>query len=216
MAPRAATFRRNVILLVTAACIARVGIWAVSWRTVASLNEASFQVQHAQKILGALESVRSGLESVVALERGYLITGRPSDLRAFIDAQRMTRQNVAILWDLARGEPVQQPFVTDLAHLIDKRFAIADATTATRRKTGFASARERVLAGQGSPQMVGTLAKIDAARAKELDLLDTRARAQQADTTRALNGISVMAVLSMIALIAVALWLLPTFDSVKR
>lgn len=212
MAPKASTFRRNVILMVTAACVVRAGIGIVSWQNVENLEAASLEVGHSLEILGALESVRSGLERSVSLERAYLISGLPSSLEDVAEAQRRTRQSLAILWELASVDLGPRPLVADLAPLVDARFAASDSIVETRRRSGLAAARELVLAGRGAAQMTAALAKIDAASDAERRLLRDRSLAQRAKTTRALNGIAFVAVLSMLVLIAVAVWLLPAFD----
>lgn len=99
MIPRAATFRRNVILLVTAACAVRVWIWFASWRTVESFSESMRQVEHAQAVLRAMDAARYRLEG----------------------PDRMARQSLVVLLDLVKDEPGQESLAKELAPLIEKR-----------------------------------------------------------------------------------------------
>lgn len=167
MIPRAATFRRNVILLVSAACVVRVWIWFASWRTVESFSESASQVEHAQAVLGALESMRSGLLSVALREP---------------DAERIARQRLSALLDLAKDEAGQEALPAELPPLVEKR------------------------------QLKKAMARLDAARDAERALLTSRVRAQQERTARVLKSIAALAIGSIVVLIAVACWLVPAFD----
>lgn len=209
------TFRRNLLILASIAILARVAIGVVSWRTVSGLADASRQVARTQGVLGALESVRSGLQKAEVDQHTYLLTNQAADLESFKEDLRETRQGVDGVWNLTSDNPDQQARVVALIRLVERRFELAEATDKVRQTSGLEAARKLVLSGKGSDELSEVLAAIDDLRAEENRLLSTRARSERESLSRALSGIAAASFGSIFLIVAAAFWILRAFDARK-
>jgi CHASE3 domain sensor protein len=210
--PRPDRFRRNVLLIAALAITVRLLIAAASWRATHRLAESGRDLARAQESLAALESVRSGLDRAQAAELTFLLTGRDADLAEFDENERATRRQLAHAWALAAADDaVLQPRFSALAKLVDRRFELRDMAAAARQGH-LNRAKARVVAQLGADAAAQALAAVEETRAAELSRLAQRAADQRRVVTRSLAGIALTAVLSIAAVVAVALWLLPAFD----
>ena len=212
MSPRPERFRRSVLLIATLAIAARLLIAAASWRATSRLAESGRDLARAQEALAALESVRSGLDKAQAAELTYLLTGSDADLAAYDENERSTRRQLAHAWALAAAnDSVLQPRFSALAKLVDRRFELRDMAAAARQSM-YPRKKALVVARMVADATDRAAAAVDETRAQELSQLAERAAAQRRAAARSLTGIGVTAVLSIAAVLAVALWLLPAFD----
>lgn len=212
MSPRPERFRRNVCLIAALAVTVRLLIAAAAWRATNRLAESGRDLARAQESLTALESVRSGLDRAQAAELTFLLTGRDSDLAEFDENERATRRQLAHAWALAAADDaVLQPRFTALAKLVDRRFELRDMAAAARQGN-LSRAKASLVARLGADAAAKAVAAVDEARAAELSQLADRAADQRRTATRSLIGIGLTALLSIAAIAAVALWLLPAFD----
>lgn len=176
------------------------------------MAEASRWVSHTQEVLGALESVRSGLEKAEVDQRTYLVTIQAADLESFKGDLRETRQDVDRVWNLTADNPDQQRRIVALIKIVDRRFELAETTAKLRQTSGLEPARKLVLTGRGAADLAEALAGIDELRAEENRLLSVRTRSESDGTSRALKGIAAASFGSIVLIVAVAFWILREFE----
>jgi signal transduction histidine kinase len=165
-----------------AVCLAVWGLAA--WRLVQWGREIEWVVR-AQRATTDLERILSSIEKAETAERGYLLTGQPGYLADYEAGIRDTNQALGALRSIAEVFPQERANLDVIRQQTRIKLAYMADTVQIRRTGDVATARNRVMSGQGRAAMEGIRAATDEARRDSYSLLERRSEGQQQVTNDA-------------------------------
>jgi PAS domain S-box-containing protein len=140
---------RNVRLGFAVAMGCLVVIAAISFLSVAQLNQRAAWVEHTHEVLGDLEALLSAATDSETAERGYVITGDDSYLEPYQQAAHLAEADEASLRRQTADNPAQQQRLVSVTKLVTERLDNLRTVIALRKTQGFEAARNEVLTGKG-------------------------------------------------------------------
>jgi PAS domain S-box-containing protein len=140
---------RNVRLGFAVALGCLVVIAAISFLSVAQLNQRAAWVEHTHEVLGDLEALLSAATDSETAERGYVITGDDSYLEPYQQAAHLAEGDEASLRRQTADNPAQQQRLVSVTKLVTERLDNLRTVIALRKTQGFEAARNEVLTGKG-------------------------------------------------------------------
>ncbi|HEY2782001.1 MAG TPA: CHASE3 domain-containing protein [Steroidobacteraceae bacterium] len=140
---------RNVRLGFAVALGCLVVIAAISFLSVAQLNQRAAWVEHTHEVLGDLEALLSAATDSETAERGYVITGDDSYLEPYQQAAHLAEADEASLRRQTADNPAQQQRLVSVTKLVTERLDNLRTVIALRKTQGFEAARNEVLTGKG-------------------------------------------------------------------
>jgi PAS domain S-box-containing protein len=156
-----------------------VVIAAVSFLSVAQLNQKAAWVEHTHEVLGGLEALLAAATDSETAERGYVITGDESYLEPYRQAARLAEADEAALRRLTADNPAQQQRLDSVTTLVKERLDNLRAVIALRKTQGFDAARNEVLTGKGKrfhDQIRGLIDQMKSTENALLAMRETSAR----------------------------------------
>jgi PAS domain S-box-containing protein len=149
-------------------------------------REANSQalVNHTYQVLNEVRGLMATLDQTVTSQRGYLLSGNPSDLAAFQSAvvsEQAARRN---LRRLTADNPTQQTKLATLDQLVEQRVAELQRILSLRETRGVSSAMEEVRSGAGAHIMDQCRTALAAVEGEERTLLTERLAAAETQGTR--------------------------------
>jgi PAS domain S-box-containing protein len=188
-----------------------MGLFSYRWMVVS--DESDSQVRHTHEVLANIQDLALAMESIESATRGFVLTGKESDLDAYRANVSRVEQDQAAIRTLTADNPAQQVDFSHLESLVYERIQHTDMLINLRRTQGFAAAMAAIDSGPGEQD-----AEFQALVGK-LQNEEARVRAQLiADTLRHSNQTKVILIcgtLLGILVAGVAAWT-AVRDSSKR
>ena len=115
-----------------------MGSFSYRWMLVS--DESDRWVRHTHEVLSNIQDLALAMESIESASRGFVLTGKESDLEAYRTNVSRVAQDQAVIRGLTADNPVQQIHFPNLEVLAAERIQRADMVINLRRTRGFAAA----------------------------------------------------------------------------
>ena len=158
----------------------------VFWRTTQTLLAQDRGVVHTQQALAAITLSLNTLTAAESAQRGYILYGEPSFLRAYTAAARAVAPGLARLRQAVSDDANQARRVTALVSLANAKLADLEQTIALRQAGQSAQAQDIVVRNRDEQVSAAIQQQYDALTRTALALLhqrDAQARVAAATTT---------------------------------
>lgn len=165
---------------------------------VRSLQRDSFWVAHTYRVISELEGLLALATDAEAAQRNFLVTSQGAQLARYQNARAALEPKVRGLQELTADNSRQQARFPQLRERLDARMRVLDEGIALMQQSGFASARDRAMVGDGTTAMAALRETVGEMLGEEQGLLVERA-AVSAQTyvlaigTAALTGLLALA-----------------------
>ena len=113
---------------------------ALSYRWMTVSDESDRWVRHTHEVLANIQDLALAMESIESASRGFVLTGKDSDLDAYRTNVARVALDQATIRALTADNPVQQVHFPDLEILAAERIQRADMVINLRRNQGFDAA----------------------------------------------------------------------------
>ncbi|MEO8269369.1 MAG: CHASE3 domain-containing protein, partial [Aureliella sp.] len=164
-------------LAMAAVIIALVVSGVLALRNFRELHENRLKVQHTGQVLAALRDLEAAVMEAESRQRGFLITANEAYIEPFNDAIRRANYSLDSIFSLTQDNAKQQESIQELRALLDERNAELQLALNRRVSQGAEAARIAIIADAEKHTMDHILAKANAMRQMENDILTTRERA---------------------------------------
>jgi signal transduction histidine kinase len=163
-------------------------------------RSATAQVQQVEIVMREMQEIQTRISDAETAQRGYLITGLETYLEPFHGAEDGARDGLQQLAVVLSAYPKQVARVRELQRLVDERFLILGEVLEERRRGGFESGRQALLARGGQQVMNRIRSGMSELLQAEQARLDTYSSAQE----RATRVLLVTLVLGSLLVLAVS------------
>jgi PAS domain S-box-containing protein len=179
-----------------------MGLFSYRWMVVS--DESDSQVRHTHEVLANIQDLALAMESIESATRGFVLTGKESDLDAYRANVSRVTQDLATIRGLTVDNPAQQIHFPALEVLAAGRIQRADMVINLRRTQGFAAAVAAIDSGPDEQDaefqsLVGKLQN------EEARLLAVRNAATEHDLNQAKTILLFGTLLGML-IVAAAVW----------
>ena len=116
---------------------------ALSYRWMTVSDESDHWVRHTHEVLANIQDLALAMESIESANRGFVLTGRESDLVSYRDNVARVARDQAVVRDMTKNNPVLQIHFPAIEILAAERIQRADRIIDLRRNQGFAAAAGR-------------------------------------------------------------------------
>ena len=113
---------------------------SVSYHWMVVSDESNHWVVHTHDVIDNIQDLALAMESIESDTRGFVLTGKESDLEAYRANVARVAQDQAIIRGLTADNPAQQIHFPDLEILAAERIQRADMIINLRRTQGFDAA----------------------------------------------------------------------------
>ncbi len=159
------------------ACLGIIG--AVSYLSVARLQENTAGVERTHEVLNRLDLLLAAATDAETAERGYVITGDASYLDPYAQGVQLVDAERNELRRLTAENPAQRERLEAVVALATERMANLRLVIQLRRDQGFEAARNEILTGKGKGFHDRIRQLIDRMKAAESALLVQRERSAE-------------------------------------
>jgi PAS domain S-box-containing protein len=190
--------KRKIQLAVGLAILVSLALGTASYRCIVKSSESDRWVRHTREVLENLQNVVSGMESIEASERGFVLTGEESYIESYGAGILGAEQNEAAVRNLTADNPRQQRQLPALEELMARKIQSDDMVISLRRAKGLEAAADAVRVGPSQRIMADFLGVVRKIHDEELRLLllrDADAKRRLAQTETALLFGTVLGVL---------------------
>ncbi len=122
-----------------------MGSLSYSWMVVS--DESDRWVRHSHEVMANIQDLALAMESIESATRGFVLTGKESELNGYRANVARVAQDQAIIRGLTVDNPVQQLQFPDLEVQAGERIQRADMVIDLRRTQGFAAAAAAIGSG---------------------------------------------------------------------
>jgi signal transduction histidine kinase/DNA-binding response OmpR family regulator/CHASE3 domain sensor protein len=155
----------------------------VAYLNIANMRESEGQIRRTHTVLTTLDDLLSATLDAETGQRGYLLTGREAYLAPYVEGVALTREKLATLEKVTRGDAVQADNLAGLRSSVSQKIRELETTMALRRAAGLQAAVQAVETDRGKIAMDAIRAQIAGMTREELRLrafhIDEMARASQ-------------------------------------
>jgi len=131
---------QKVLLAFWFAMLALLLMGLFSYRWIVVSDESDRQVLHTHEVMGNIQDLALAMESIEFSTRGFVLTGKESDLEAYPANVARVAQDLAAIRGLTVDNPAQQVHFPALEVLAAGRIQRADRIINLRRTQGLAAA----------------------------------------------------------------------------
>ena len=204
---------QKVLLAFWFAMLALLLMGLFSYRWIVVSDESDRQVLHTHEVMGNIQDLALAMESIEFSTRGFVLTGKESDLEAYPANVARVAQDLAAIRGLTVDNPAQQVHFPALEVLAAGRIQRADRIINLRRTQGFAAAVAAIDSGPDEQDaefqsLVGKLQN------EEARLLAVR-NAETKRDLRQTKTILILATLLGILIVAAAAWTAVRYSSTR-
>ena len=208
------SLNRKVQLAFGIAILSLLLIGAISYRWIAVSYESARWQQHSHEVIEDIQDLALAMGEVESSSRGFVLTGKQSDLETYRRSVLRAEQDQATIRNLTADNPAQQIHFPAIETLATERIQHADAIISLRRTQGLTAA-VAAMGDQPDRQIKDEfLAVVGKLKSEELRLLALRNESTRRDDVRA-KTILVLGTLLGILIAAAAAWR-AVRDSTKR
>jgi len=173
---------------------------SISYRSIVDLSEASARQVHSQEILKSLEDLGGDMAIIESAQRGYVLTGRESDLEFYGATAPQASQKINQIRTLLEDNSGQLRRLERLEPLVSARLAFAKNIIEIRKTRGFEAAVQSTLEDKNSRGIDGIQAVIEELIEAEQNSLAIRARDSEASAKGAVRTIAFGLLISLLAM----------------
>ena len=177
---------RKVRLAFGVAMLTLLLMGSFSYRWMVISDESAGWVRHTHAVIESIQDLALAMENIESGSRGFVLTGKESDLTAYRANVLRAGQEQAAIRALTVDNPVQQVHFPTIETLATERIAHADMIIGIRRNQGIDAAVTAIALGPDDQVNDEFQAVVDKMQAEEMRLLAIRmAEAdRQRDQTR--------------------------------
>jgi len=165
------------------ALAAQAGAGVLLQRDNAAYRATQNHLARAHEVTEALQQFLASAEDAETGQRGYVLTGDPSYLKPYDQAQSEIFQRLQRLEDLAADDATRQSQVNELREHVRLKMDEMNSTVEVVRGQGMEAARKMVVAGVGKREM-DQIRRLIARMQQEVSTQTDYARQQFATSTR--------------------------------
>jgi len=147
---------------------------AVSNRSMMVSAESAHWVQHTHEVLENLEKLSSAMQTAESSYRGFVLTGRESDLESYRAEMSSSEQENTIIRSLTLDNLIQQRNISALDRLASQEILYAESIIALRKTKGLEAAADALRGGKGQQIMEEFQVVVRDMHGEELRLLQLR------------------------------------------
>ncbi|WP_426266382.1 response regulator [Sphingomonas sp. LHG3443-2] len=178
---------------------------AISYLTINSVRTETEQVTSTHEVITGLGDLLSAMQDAETGQRGFLLTGNPSYLEPYRDAQARSEASLQNLERLTRDDREQQASIQALRPLVATKFAGLARSIATRQEQGLAATLQSANPDRDKAEMDAVRARIAQLRTEERRTRQARVEQRnQAFKTATLSAV-LAALFGMVLTIAIGL-----------
>jgi CheY-like chemotaxis protein/signal transduction histidine kinase/CHASE3 domain sensor protein len=192
-------------LAVAALVIVLFGV--ASYGALRTSVATSARVAHTLEVIEALQALLSDLKDAETGERGYLLTGKPSYLLPYTNAQSTVPQDIAQLRGLTDDSPRQRARLDVLVPIVGTKLDELRQTVVLRQAGKTDEAVEMISSDRGKLAMDRARALVGEMQADEHQLLTAR-QIEFQDSVRLSFLVALAGGVVLLALVGSAAWLL--------
>jgi CHASE3 domain sensor protein len=137
------SLERRVRLGFFVAAVVLVLIGVLSYASVVRFRGDARQVDHTHQVLNSLAELRSDLTAVESAQRGFVISGREEQQKAYDAAVEQIQTQLLHIRELTKDNPNQGGNLNALSPLIAERLSLMQARIEVRRNQGLEAAQRR-------------------------------------------------------------------------
>jgi hypothetical protein len=204
---------QKVLLAFWFAMLALLLMGLFSYRWIVVSDESDRQVLHTHEVMGNIQDLALAMESIEFSTRGFVLTGKESDLEAYPANVARVAQDLAAIRGLTVDNPAQQVHFPALEVLAAGRIQRADRIINLRRTQGLAAAVAAIGSSRDErdaefQSLIGKL------QSEEVRLLAVR-NAETRHDLRQTKTILILATLLGILIVAAAAWTAVRYSSTR-
>jgi hypothetical protein len=204
---------QKVLLAFWFAMLALLLMGLFSYRWIVVSDESDRQVLHTHEVMGNIQDLALAMESIEFSTRGFVLTGKESDLEAYPANVARVAQDLAAIRGLTVDNPAQQVHFPALEVLAAGRIQRADRIINLRRTQGLAAAVAAIGSSRDERDaefqpLIGKL------QSEEVRLLAVR-NAETKRDLRQTKTILILATLLGILIVAAAAWTAVRYSSTR-
>jgi PAS domain S-box-containing protein len=204
---------QKVLLAFWFAMLALLLMGLFSYRWIVVSDESDRQVLHTHEVMGNIQDLALAMESIEFSTRGFVLTGKESDLEAYPANVARVAQDLAAIRGLTVDNPAQQVHFPALEVLAAGRIQRADRIINLRRTQGLAAAVAAIGSSRDErdaefQSLIGKL------QSEEVRLLAVR-NAETKRDLRQTKTILILATLLGILIVAAAAWTAVRYSSTR-
>jgi hypothetical protein len=204
---------QKVLLAFWFAMLALLLMGLFSYRWIVVSDESDRQVLHTHEVMGNIQDLALAMESIEFSTRGFVLTGKESDLEAYPANVARVAQDLAAIRGLTVDNPAQQVHFPALEVLATGRIQRADRIINLRRTQGLAAAVAAIGSSRDErdaefQSLIGKL------QSEEVRLLAVR-NAETRHDLRQTKTILILATLLGILIVAAAAWTAVRYSSTR-
>jgi len=198
------TLRQKIKIAFIVSLTVCLGVWGLAaWRLIEWEREIDWVVR-AQRSITLLERLLASIEKAETAERGYLLTDQAAFLADYEAGVRDSNEALRVLPSINNFFPERSADLEQIAGLTQVKLHSMAETVQIGRAGNFATARNRVMSGQGRTAMDKMRTVIDKARSAYYAELEQRSERQRQVTNDAQWRLLCGSILTL--LLAVAAW----------
>ncbi len=172
-----------------------------AYRNAENMIEASRQVAHTDEVGAELQGTLAAVTQSEASQRGFTITGDPSDLVQYREAESKSQYHLGRMRALTRDNPAQQKRVSALERVVQQKMAWQLHVVEVRQKRGGAAASAEVASGRGRALMAEVQQIVEEMQADEARSLDSRALQSEGIAARTLQTVTLFSCMVVLLLL---------------
>lgn len=168
------SLEKQIPLVFSIATILLMVIIFFAWRSMQSVGESLNEQSHTQEVLLQLDDILITKLDVETNGRAFLITGDPTFLETYNQAQSKIDQNIAKLSQLVEDNPNQKDRIPRLVNAVNARLEVLRNVVELRRTKPLDEVLKQNVAGRGREKMNNVRALLDEMESEERSLLEKR------------------------------------------
>jgi CHASE3 domain sensor protein len=135
------------------AILAILAVGAISYRGMVVSSESDRWAGHTLEVIGNLEDLLFEIRGIESSYRGFVLTGKESDLESYRASILSAKQDEETIRNLTADNPEQQRRLPALEMLATQKIEFADMVIGLRRAKGLEASADAVRSGLGERTM---------------------------------------------------------------
>jgi PAS domain S-box-containing protein len=145
--------RWRVQLAFASAILTLLVVGAISYRGMLVSRDSDRWVRHTHEALGTLDDLLSAIWNVESSYRGFVLTGRDSDVDSYQAGSLDARRDLVAVRSLTSDNPAQQSRLPDLESLTAQKIEFGERVIGLRQTAGIDAATDAIRTGPGQQIM---------------------------------------------------------------
>lgn len=168
------SLEKQIPLVFSIATILLIVIIFFAWRSMQSVSDSLNAQSHTQDVLLQLDEILITKLDIETNGRAFIITGDPTFLETYNQAQSRVDQNIEKLSRLVEDNPNQKNRIPLLINAVNARLEVLRNAVELRRTKPLDEVLKQIVAGSGRQKMNNVRALLDEMESEERNLLTKR------------------------------------------